>query len=1002
MEFDDIFQSSSDEKSQSSENSWLAGDGLTQPENQSYNFQSDDFLNLLVNGDNAPDTRKDASVDFAGMMDSIASSEATPKETTPDVFSSDQLAKPGDALSVADSVNTEYLVDYMDETKISVVVNHNRSVNFAMQQNRVPLLKEIRVRNVSNSLLSDLEIEVTADPEFATRWVGGITELSSMEEVSIADIPLAVSASYLAQLTEGVAGTLRVRIRMGKAGLCDHFYAVDLDAFDQWRGLSIEPKVLASFVQPKHPALPPVLMKASGVLEKWSGSPTFDEYQTRDPNRVKMQMASVFSALAELKVVNVSAAVDYTRAGDKLRFPDAIIDTRMASDLDMALLFASLLEAIGLHALIAFSEDAIMVGSWLIPDCFADTAGDDVSLLSKRLSKGIEELAFVSVKCLFSGNIKSFDQAADDAAAVLSNVDRFLMVIDVCRARMSHIRPLPLRVMGSKGYEIVVEEENLDAEQPIQVSAGNLVLDDGTAEVTKQTIWERRLLDLTLRNNLLSTRINKKTLQLVSVKVNEIEDALAANQEFKIMECPEELVDLVGVEGIYQTPNNADTVIDFLREELNQNRLHSYLKKDDLESALTHLYRQSRLSIEENGANTLYLAIGLLRWYETPVSTKPRFAPILLLPIEMVRKSAARGYVIRGRGEETMLNITLLELLRQSFGITITGLDPLPTDHSGVDVVKVFNTFRNAIMEQTRWDVEEQAIIGTFSFNKFLMWNDIHNNVDVLRQNKIVNGLITGKVDWGDDLQGEMPDLDQTFSVGDLALPMPADSSQIEAISAALGGKSFVLHGPPGTGKSQTITNIIANGLYKGKKILFVAEKMAALQVVQKRLEAIGLAPFCLELHSNKAKKSTVIEQLKRTVEVSKQKSSQQFQKEASQLNALRTEINDYVTALHRPYPIGRSLYDCFSDYSSVAEFNMAELLPFDSVESLKEEDLLSFNAWLHEFVSICGIIGDVSNAPFRVCKITNYQPSLKSDLQAKLTALRDEAEAYKASYDSY
>ncbi len=896
----------------------------------------------------------------------------------------------------------EYEVDFMDETKIKVVINHNPSVNFAMQQNRVPLLKEIRVRNVSNSLLSDLVVEVTADPEFATRWTCGITELSSLEEVSITDIPLAVSASYLAQLTEGVAGNLRVRIRMGKVGLYDQTVPVDLDAFDQWRGLSMEPKVLASFVQPKHPALPPILVKASEILKKWSGSPTFDEYQTRDPNRVKMQMASVFAALAELKVVNVSPAVDYTRSGDKLRFPDAIIDTRMASDLDMALLYASLLEAIGLHALIAFSEDAILVGSWLIPDCFADTAGDDVSLLSKRLSKGIEELAFVSVKCLFSGNAKPFDKAGDDAAAVLSNVDKFLMVIDICRARMSHIRPLPLRVMGSNGYEIVVEEDDMDAEKPMQVSAGNLVLDDGTTEVTKQTIWERRLLDLTLRNNLLSTRINKKTLQIVSVKVNEIEDALAANQEFKILECPEELEHPVGVEGIFQTPNNSDTVIDFLREELKQNRLHAYLKKDDLESALTHLYRQSRLSIEENGANTLYLAIGLLRWYETPISTKPRFAPILLLPIEMVRKSAARGYVIRGRGEETMLNITLLELLRQSFGITISGLDPLPTDHSGVDVVKVFNTFRNAIMEQTRWDVEEQAIIGTFSFNKFLMWNDIHNNVDVLRQNKIVNGLITGQVDWGDDLQGEMPDLDQTFSVGDLALPMPADSSQIEAISAALGGKSFVLHGPPGTGKSQTITNIIANGLYKGKKILFVAEKMAALQVVQKRLEAIGLAPFCLELHSNKAKKSAVIEQLKRTVETTKQKSSQQFQKEASQLNALRSEINDYVTALHRPYPIGRSLYDCFSDYSSVAEFTSAELLPFDSVGSLTEEDLLRYNAWLQEYVSICGILGDVANAPLRACKNPNYQPALKSELQDKLTALKEEAESCRANYEAY
>ena len=409
------------------------------------------------------------------------------------------------------------------------------------------------------------------------------------------------------------------------------------------------------------------------------------------------------------------------------------------------------------------------------------------------------------------------------------------------------------------------------AEAPAALSATDTIADVARIGVGKQTIWERKLLDLSLRNSLLNTRITKNTLQLISAKVNELEDALADGMELQILPKPTDWDNPLMSAGIYQALNVADPVIELVKSELKQKRLRSYLGEEALQRTLTHLYRSSRLSLEENGANTLYLAVGLLRWFETPASTRPRFAPILLLPIEIIRKSAAKGFVIRSRDEETMLNITLLEMLRQDFGIAIGGLDMLPRDESGIDVPKVFNIFRRAIMAQTGWDVEEQAIIGNFSFSKFIMWNDIHNNADKLARSKIVASLISGKTEWTeDDAEVCETDLDEAYPAGDVALPIGADSSQFEAICTAVDGKSFILHGPPGTGKSQTITNIIANALFNGKKVLFVAEKMAALQVVQRRLEAIGLAPFCLELHSNKAKKSSVLEQLKRTTEVVK------------------------------------------------------------------------------------------------------------------------------------
>src|SRR5690554_2537169 len=399
-------------------------------------------------------------------------------------------------------------------------------------------------------------------------------------------------------------------------------------------------------------------------------------------------------------------------------------------------------------------------------------------------------------------------------------------------------------------------------------------------------MWERKLLDLSLRNNLLNTRITRNTLQLISADLDKFEDALADGSEFRLMPKPTDWDNPLYDFGVYHSLASSDPIIELIKSEMDQKRLRTYLTESELDKSLKHLYRSSRLSIEENVANTLYMALGLLRWYETPSSDRPRYAPILLFHVEMIRKSAAKGYIIRSREEDIMLNITLLEMLRQNFGINVPGLEPLPQDESGVNVRLIYSIIRSSIKNLPKWDVEEQAVLGIFSFNKFIMWNDIHNNSDKLLRNKLVQSLVNGKIEFDvDDRVTNASDLDKTLSPADIVLPISADSSQLEAVYEAVNDKTYILHGPPGTGKSQTITNIIANALYRKKKVLFVADKMAALTVVQKRLSDIGLDPFCLELHSNKSKKSNVLEQLRRTTEIIRKSSPIEFETEAEKLH---------------------------------------------------------------------------------------------------------------------
>jgi hypothetical protein len=853
-------------------------------------------------------------------------------------------------------------------------------VNYAIQQNRVPLVRKFAIENKSERDLVDVQIQIDGEPEFAGSWSYRIDIISPGETVTIDTKDFRLSARFLSELTEKVSGEIKLIVKSNNEIIFQERYSLDILAYDQWNGIGVMPEMMAAFVTPNHPEISKIIRSASEVLNRWTGSPSFDAYQSMSPDRVKKQMAAIYEAIKGLDIVYCSPPASFEKEGQRIRTCDTIFSQKLGTCVDMAFLYASCLEAVGLNPLIIVIKGHAFVGSWLVDQTFADSENDDVSLLKKRIASGINEIGLVEATCMNSGQAFSFDDAMNHANHKLANEDDFILFVDIKRARFSGIRPLPQRIKTADGWELVeIPLKVSDSEVPDEIIADKLDIPEQSS-FSKQKLWERKLLDLSLRNNLLNLRVTQNTIQLISVKLSSFEDALADGAEFQVLSKPADWSNPLNVSGIYQAVNMSDPIVDLLKHDLGHKRLRSYLTEGELGSALTKLYRSSRLSLEENGANTLYLALGFLKWYETAKSEIPRFAPLLLLPVEIIRKSAQKGYVIRSREEETLMNITLLEMLRQDFGIVIHGLDELPRDESGVDVKKIFNIVRHGIMSQSRWDVEEQAFLGTFSFSKFIMWNDIHNNAEKLKQNKIVASLISGKMEWqATDSLEESPDLDKIYQPSDIALPISADSSQLEAICAAVQDKSFILHGPPGTGKSQTITNIIANALAQGKRVLFVAEKMAALSVVQKRLADIGLDPFCLELHSNKAKKSTILEQLQKTTEVVKKSSPMEYQTEAERLHNLRKELNLYVESLHKIYPFGFSLFECFNGYSQLN--GTPDVVTFDSqfLQKLTGEKYIELVDLVEELQNAGTLCGHPFNHSLSEITTTSYSQAMKS-----------------------
>lgn len=542
----------------------------------------------------------------------------------------------------------------------------------------------------------------------------------------------------------------------------------------------------------------------------------------------------------------------------------------------------------------------------------------------------------------------------------------------------------------------------------------------------KITMWERKLLDLDLRNQLINMRLTKKVIPLFVSSLSDLEDKLSEGKDFVIQgrnvpDEEEKKEEAVGTEtseteavsegeqasesadkpaetpaaekkqtGIpakeytFENMHDLTGFEDEIRKAYEKNKLISSITRADLDDRVKDLYRSAKSSLEENGANTLYIALGLLKWYEQDGEKACHYAPLVLVPIDLVRRSLALGYVIRIREEDPMLNISILEKLKAEFDIRIDGLDELPLDDSGTDLNGVFERVREGIRVKDNWEVLESAYIGIFSFTQFVMWNDLKTRRDELRKNNVVNSLIEGYLTW----ECEPMETDVYQDESGIMLPMQADASQLCAIRAAKEGKSFVLHGPPGTGKSQTITSMIANLLYDGKKVLFAAEKKAALEVVYNRLGKIGLAPFCLELHSNKARKRDVLEQLRIVSEIAVKGDSEAYLKRSQEMHDKRVALDQYVNELHAVGGSGYSLFELISIYEKTKD--APDIEPFDdqTINDLKKDDIENIKTELMRLIDIGREYkSDEAAKTLTFVKSTEYSQSMREDVPSRVTA---------------
>jgi very-short-patch-repair endonuclease len=549
-----------------------------------------------------------------------------------------------------------------------------------------------------------------------------------------------------------------------------------------------------------------------------------------------------------------------------------------------------------------------------------------------------------------------------------------------------------------------------------------------------------RLLDLTLRNRLLNFRYSAKSVIRVidevpsilfaklisdrrmvfapipepqlesyveddeSISTETVADDKTENQPKKIRPPVGTYARELGINTSYELLPKGNGKVE---SKHSDSEIQTLLYPDDLEGVMARIYNLYRTGIEETGNNLLYITFGSLEYYDSDDSSESRHAPLVLLPVDLVRESpkdkrAYYEYFVSTGGSEPAINLTLTEKLKRDFGLTLPQFN-FESDEDGDsepatldDYFEMLKTFFKTA--KPRWSLKYEVNLATLSFGKLMLFKDLHPDSWPDYATGIANHSIIGSLCQGkspEDSDGNIL-FAKDFALDDLPsakippIIFDADSSQHSALIEAINGKNLVIEGPPGTGKSQTITNLIGAALGQGKTILFVAEKLAALEVVKKRMDKAGLGDFCLELHSKKVQKKAVLESLSTRLNGS-YPSANGLQRKSELIEEKKNLIKRYVDAIKSPIThFPRTYFECVGRYSylkvelekrcAFTSDILSRTLHFQENvdETGLQNELQKITAYFHFLESIRNSFGSVAAHPWFLINLDD-----NSDLNA-------------------
>src|SRR5665648_61905 len=489
--------------------------------------------------------------------------------------------------------------------------------------------------------------------------------------------------------------------------------------------------------------------------------------------------------------------------------------------------------------------------------------------------------------------------------------------------------------------------------------------------VDKIERWKKRLLDLGKRNRLINFKETKRSNVGITSPDYDVLYKRVVHDE-------NELSFSFPLKTTYDEDGEEHNI------SVQDGDLQTNKTLNEQQKTLKVLRDRAKTSMEGQGINSLYLTFGIIRWKESERSEVVISSPLVLVPVTLKVESITDPYVLQAHEDEIVVNPSLAFKFENDFGINVPEFD----GHED-DITKYLSQI-SKIAKKNDWEVVTDVHLTLLSFLKIHMYKDLDNNKDKIASNPIIKALCGDKSEVA-QIPSELNNFNHDKNVRpiDTYQVVDADSSQQDAILLSKRGISFVMQGPPGTGKSQTITNIIAEAISEGKRVLFVSEKMAALEVVKKRLAEAGLADFCLTLHSYKANKKEILNQLAKTLTLQRISVREDAIYKLSVLEERRNTINEYQEQLHtKVAPLNVSIYEA---NGRLAKLSTTQDIIFgiNEVENTDMESLNKYRYLLSEFSKTIGKLSkDYSENPWYGCNVPVVTHELRHDIQVNLKSL--------------
>lgn len=843
-------------------------------------------------------------------------------------------------------------------------------------------------------------------------------------------------------LTDTVTGEITVEVSKDGNLVKSGVIQVDLAPMSVWLWEDLHSVTdlanLASFSVPNNEAVAPILSAARVELKKLGGTPQTAGYQLNDSDKKRLEIKSLYNAVQALELDYSNPPAKYHMQSQRVRTPKEIISSSSATCLDTALLFASLLEAMGYHPVLAVVPGHAFIGAWLNDGRRLTEFVEPINAVALDLQ---EQLIFFETTTVCRGGAETFEQASKQASQSLNEAlalkldgnaaqANLYKIVDVSALKLfGVIKPAPDRIVADDGTVTIVESVfnanfgSMLAQEKNENPALRQAVDDSPARVK---VWKESLLDLSFFNPLLEMTRGKGLIKKGGFKLipptegpGLIEDVLQSREAtgrpktLQLTPMPVEQREDGNQYRTFETIRG-DVASEELQKAIDANfkgfsALTTTLQPDVFSKRLKALARAARANIEETGVNSLYITFGSLTWSRLgsggASSTATATSPLLLLPVTITPQNRGQQFVIALDETNTIAtNETLAIKLLKDYGIDLPKLRTPDEDAHGFDVPGLIQHVRDVLGESkyNDWRVDADCSIGFYDFSTYHQWKDLNDNWRKLSEAPLVDHLISkSHLEFVDPsaVEPESIDLDLEAS----KVPVETDESQIRAVARSLIGESFVIQGPPGTGKSQTITNLLARNMQEGRRVLFVCEKAAALEVVKSRLDSVGLGDFVLDLHGTKTRPAEVRARLMAALEASPNADDTGFETAKYDHDMALTDLTKYPGRLHNVDPdFGTSVYGSRDRHLAIAsEFNLP--LERSLLRTMKIEQKEAFS---HSLLAIKGDGEVAGNARKNAWSLSNLFAGeitleLKDSIRAILKELKGESEATSQDADA-